>query len=188
MRDVDTIVQAAAANAGVDLARLRCQESVRFDTAELDFLPPVLGCLDLPTSGTQDNDIMTLEGLRELSLEDMPTGARRRRVGDRGPATFWIRRWYQDDSAEARGATPCRCNFREIYHRFLRDVVLPDIADPNGILFQRDPTFRCHVAGGGSATGRRHSDSEYGHQTGELNYWLPLTHVGGSNSLYSESR
>lgn len=65
--------------------------------------------------------------------------------------------------------------------------MLPNLADPRGVLFQRRPTFRCHLAGGGEPTGRPHCDSEYGHQRGELNFWLPLTRVSGSNSLYAES-
>ena len=32
-----------------------------------------------------------------------------------------------------------------------------------------------------------HCDSFYGHQPGQINFWLPLTRSFGSNSLYSES-
>jgi hypothetical protein len=69
----------------------------------------------------------------------------------------------------------------------LADVVLPHIGDPRGICYQRDPTFRCHVPGGGPPNGRPHCDASYGHSRAELNFWLPLTAVWGSNSLYSES-
>ena len=99
-------------------------------------------------------------------------------------------RWKQscargpDLPAELRAA---HAAFDAAYVDFVREVVLPNLADPNGILFQRRPTFRCHLAGGGQPTGRPHCDSEYGHQRGELNFWLPLTRVSGSNSLYSES-
>ena len=78
--------------------------------------------------------------------------------------------------------------FDVVYLRFLREIVLPNINDPNGILFQTRPTFRCHIAGGGAPTGRLHCDAEYGHQSAEINYWLPLTQATGTNSLYAESQ
>ena len=40
----------------------------------------------------------------------------------------------------------------------------------------------------GRATISEHSDQEYtGHQPAEINFWLPLTTVGGTNSLWLES-
>ena len=113
-----------------------------------------------------------------------------RAAGGAQPGSQWMLRWKQscargpDLPAELRAA---HAAFDAAYVDFVRKVVLPNLADPKGILFQRRPTFRCHLAGGGQPTGRPHCDSEYGHQRGELNFWLPLTRVSGSNSLYSES-
>merc|ERR1719162_736854 len=72
------------------------------------------------------------------------------------------------------------------YHALLRDAILPHIDDPNGFAFQRRPAFRCHLPGG-KATGVQHCDAEYGHSRAEINFWVPLTRVWGSNSLFSES-
>ena len=83
---------------------------------------------------------------------------------------------------------PFKEQFETIYHSFLRAVVLPDIGDPKGILFQRTPTFRCHVAGGGAPTGVKHNDHQYGHSSYEINYWLPVTRAHGTNSLCCESK
>ena len=113
-----------------------------------------------------------------------------RAAGGAQPGSHWMLRWKQSCArgpelpAELRAA---HAAFDAAYVDFVRKVVLPNLADPKGILFQRRPTFRCHLAGGGQPTGRPHCDSEYGHQRGELNFWLPLTRVSGSNSLYSES-
>ena len=35
--------------------------------------------------------------------------------------------------------------------------------------------------------GRLHSDNEYGHQDGEINFWMPLTKAFGNNTLWAES-
>jgi hypothetical protein len=174
---------ATAAN----LRRLRSQANIRYDTARHPLRPAVLQCLDLPVGDSEALDEARLATLRGSGNEPL---SHRERVGYRGPGTVWINRWHfaghDPNSAEAQAKAQRTSLFNEVYWSFLREVVLQDIGDPSGILFQRDPTFRCHVADG-AATGRRHCDSEYGHQTTELNYWLPLTRVCGSNSLYAES-
>ena len=54
--------------------------------------------------------------------------------------------------------------------------------------YQRRPTFRVHLAGS-AAQGIPHADGlqPYNHQPNEVNAWVPLTPVFGSNSLTSES-
>ena len=55
-----------------------------------------------------------------------------------------------------------------------------------GLLFQREPSFRCHTPSP-RPTGRPHTDADYGHQSAELNVWVPVTRASGANSLYAES-
>ncbi len=43
--------------------------------------------------------------------------------------------------------------------------------------YQRPPTLRIQP-GPARALVRAHDDAEYGHQNGELNFWLPLTNRG----------
>ena len=86
----------------------------------------------------------------------------------------------------------------ELYDRFMESVVLPQLKarllvldaaaadDDNGstssnddtptmtFYYQRPPTLRLQP-GPARAVVKPHSDSEYGHQMGELNYWVPLT-------------
>ena len=35
--------------------------------------------------------------------------------------------------------------------------------------------------------GPLHSDADYGHQEGEINFWLPLTDVKSNNTLWAET-
>jgi len=37
------------------------------------------------------------------------------------------------------------------------------------------------------ALGRLHNDAQYGHQPGEVNFWLPLTRLAAANTLWAES-
>ena len=175
--------EASAAAAGVGLAALRSMAVLKFDVQRHDFLPIVLECLGHEATGTIDDDRAVLEGLQPPPASNDEYHTRKFRGGDRGPSSHWIQKWLSE-SPELRKAHHA---FNEAYLNLLREVVLPEIADPRGLLFQRRPTFRCHVAGGGEATGVAHRDVDNGHPPAEINYWLPLTRVGGSNSLYTES-
>ncbi|CAJ1931001.1 unnamed protein product [Cylindrotheca closterium] len=74
----------------------------------------------------------------------------------------------------------------ETYRLFVKEVIAPDCGDQN-IVYQAPPTTRV-VLPNGRSTISMHSDKEYsGHQAAEINFWLPLTKVGGTNSLWLES-
>jgi len=76
-------------------------------------------------------------------------------------------------------------HFIELYHTFLREAVRANLGEEL-ILFQRVPTLRVHL-GGAQAIGRPHRDADYQHSPFEINYWLPLTDVDGTYSLWTES-
>ena len=198
--------EAQALTHGIDVRGLRAAMVIRFSVAAHPLRAAVVHCLRLVASGT-DDDTALLEALHSVPISAQAgrlsrsatqgcadsTASRQKKKkgpGARGPSSFWMSRWKQscargpDLPAELKAA---HAAFDAAYVDFVRDVVLPNLADPRGILFQRRPTFRCHLAGGGVPTGRPHCDSEYGHQHGELNFWLPLTRASGSNSLYAES-
>lgn len=162
---------------GVDLAALRRPAVLRYNTAEHSFRESVLECLGL-VSADAAADLAALEGLRAVAQ-----AGRKYRGGDRGPSTHWIQLWLSE-APELRGA---HAAFSAAYQTFLRKVVLPHVGDRRGILFQRRPTFRCHVAGGGEPTGVPHRDADNGHPSAEINFWCPLTRCDGSNSLFVES-
>lgn len=75
--------------------------------------------------------------------------------------------------------------FNDLLHEFIRTCVLPDLGTDR-IAFQVKPTLRCHLPATG-ASGRPHRDENYGHPWSEINYWIPVTKVWGSNSLTAES-
>ena len=77
---------------------------------------------------------------------------------------------------------------RELTSRFCAEVCAQSLGDVDGVVVHQVlPTFRAHLAGTGKALGPRHKDCEYHHQPSEINFWIPLTPVFGSNSLHSES-
>ena len=70
---------------------------------------------------------------------------------------------------------------------FVRDEVCPALG-VSRVAYQRRPTMRVHLSGA-KAMGKPHADGlePYNHQPGEVNVWVPLTRVWGSNSLTSET-
>lgn len=178
---------------GVNLHALRTPALVAFDAGRYRLRAAVSALLELEVSPDGDGDGAALEALQPPPVPPEGSGRERRRA-PRGPSSHWISKW-QQNAASATAPSACApralreaaTQFDRSLLDFVREVVLPNIGDPKGILFQRRPTFRCHIGGGGEATGRPHCDAEYGHSRSEINYWLPLTSVYGSNSLYAES-
>ncbi|CAB9499928.1 expressed unknown protein [Seminavis robusta] len=92
------------------------------------------------------------------------------------------------ESAQAymSDAVAADANFLEIFDRLVEEVVLPHVKQrlvaagaakqdtPLSFYIQRPPTLRIQP-GPGRAGVKPHHDGEYGHQNGELNFWLPLT-------------
>lgn len=90
-------------------------------------------------------------------------------------------------------------DFLDLFDRFVVDVVLPKLKArlvENGAIttsqeiefyYQRPPTVRLQP-GPAWADVKAHSDAEYGHQNGELNFWLPLTNRDATGvDLWCES-
>lgn len=77
-------------------------------------------------------------------------------------------------------------DFLNLFDRFVTSVVLPQLKGrlvDNGTIpadqetefyYQRPPTVRLQP-GPARADVKAHNDAQYGHQHGELNFWLPLT-------------
>eukprot|EP00397_Hematodinium_sp_SG-2012_P043674 GEMP01048606.1.p1 GENE.GEMP01048606.1~~GEMP01048606.1.p1 ORF type:complete len:272 (+),score=42.60 GEMP01048606.1:40-855(+) len=76
--------------------------------------------------------------------------------------------------------------FIDMYHDFVRTAVLDNL-QTDCVAFQACPSFRCHLPQTG-AVGRPHCDADYHHTPSEVNFWVPLTSVWGTNSLQTESR
>ncbi|CAJ1379831.1 unnamed protein product [Effrenium voratum] len=75
--------------------------------------------------------------------------------------------------------------FLEVYHRFMLELVVPMLG--HELLYQCPPTLRCQMPGV-VPMGRPHRDSDFAaHHGAEINFWIPVTQVWGSNSLQTES-
>ena len=59
-------------------------------------------------------------------------------------------------------------------------------ASADGLVYQAVPVFRVFLPAH-LAVGPRHTDAAYHPQPNELNFWVPVTEVHGSNSLQVES-
>jgi hypothetical protein len=92
----------------------------------------------------------------------------------------------------------------ELYRRFVKEEVLPLLADETGeaeFLVQREPSVRIHLPNN-TALGRRakeaastdpttpigmHCDADYNHPANEINFVLTVTGQEGTNSFYVET-
>ena len=82
-------------------------------------------------------------------------------------------------------ASTLREEFLHLYERFVREVIAPLLDSPD-LVYQAVPVFRVfmpyHLA-----VGPRHTDAGYHVQPNELNFWVALTSVHGTNTLQVES-
>ena len=77
--------------------------------------------------------------------------------------------------------------FHETYIAFVQQVIVPLIGDECGVVFQDPPTFRVQLPSA-SPIGKVHTDSDYDcHVDTEINIWVPVVDVWGTNTLYTES-
>jgi hypothetical protein len=73
--------------------------------------------------------------------------------------------------------------WRWLFDRFVRTVIGPLVGEP--FYYQAVPTFRVHLPGN-VAVGEFHTDAQYHHPPGEINYWLPLTPAADTASVWIE--
>lgn len=73
---------------------------------------------------------------------------------------------------------------RPLYRRFVDEVAAAVIGEP--FCVQRVPTFRVHLPSN-VAVGEFHTDGDYHHPVGELNFWVPMTEAWGSNTVWVET-
>jgi ectoine hydroxylase-related dioxygenase (phytanoyl-CoA dioxygenase family) len=111
--------------------------------------------------------------LEGLGQEQAQTTARLRRGSDQ--STIYHRQFYQRYS---------EC-VADLYRDFI-SVFVADLIGTRRLCYQRVPTFRIHLPSN-VAVGDFHRDSEYHHQDGEVNFWLPLTAAWGTNSMWVET-
>jgi hypothetical protein len=132
--------------------------------------PDIIGSFRTSEMATSDDDLV----LEEFVI---PSNTLHRKVnGGRCESA----QQYMSEKVESDTA------FLEIFDELVAKVVLPymkrRLVDagvakedvPLSFYYQRPPTLRIQP-GPGRAGVKPHHDGEYGHQNGELNFWLPLT-------------
>jgi hypothetical protein len=138
--------------------------------------------------GSMDNDI-TLEAFTVPQQSLLP--AKKSRSAERnGELAQKILSDYIENDVE----------FMSTFDRFVCDVILPlmkenlrscgviaNTTDQVTFYYQRPPTLRIQP-GPSTRTVTLHCDATYGHQDGELNFWLPLTNLSLTKTdLWCES-
>ena len=155
-----------------------CAETIfRYDTAAYDF------------SGTLAS---LLRGCDPDMVGHFPTDSSSRLEDFIVPTLSLSRSDYGGHCEQAQlefsNAVAASDEFLALFDRFVVNVVLPNLKArllANGAVapdsvegiefyYQRPPTIRLQP-GPARADVKAHADSEYGHQNGELNFWLPLT-------------
>ncbi len=74
--------------------------------------------------------------------------------------------------------------FEQYYLDYISQYVAPRF--PHGFLYQAFPTFRVHLPNN-VAVGAFHTDAEFGHPKGEINFIVPLTNSKDTASVWVES-
>ena len=75
-------------------------------------------------------------------------------------------------------------DFINVYKYFVNNFVQEKIGQP--IIYQKWPTFRVHLPNN-LAVGGWHTDSEFNHPEGEINFVIPITRMFESNTFITES-
>jgi len=132
----------------------------------------------------------TLHDVRELPQEP-PLCSRMmhafKHAGWKMPETWFKAMRRQRKHLAILHKAPVWGEFMEAYHRFIKNEVAPLCGDPAGVVYQCPPTIRIAMPSR-APTIPMHCDSEYDrHQPGEINFWVPITSVWGSNTLHVES-
>jgi hypothetical protein len=72
---------------------------------------------------------------------------------------------------------------RQLYVAFIEHVIASVLTE--SFCFQSIPTLRVHLPQN-VAVGEFHTDGDYGHPVGEVNFWVPLTPAWSTNSIWIE--
>ncbi|CAE7568416.1 strG [Symbiodinium natans] len=157
------LIAAAAPQILHDLpAALRVQDTVHFDTREYNLREQITALLASTDVGRFPNESEALEDFEAVSTIFRSFPARQRLCEIVTQAS----------------------DFLAVYERLVLEVLVPWLRNrlegqvehvgPTNFSYQYPPTLRIQP-GRSKEFKRPHRDAEYGHQIGELNFWMPLT-------------
>jgi len=73
-----------------------------------------------------------------------------------------------------------------MYKKFIKNEIAPKIGAKEKIIYQKWPTFRVHLPDN-VAVGGWHTDGDYNHPSGEINFIVAITEMFESNTTIAES-
>jgi hypothetical protein len=172
--------------------RLKIEETLVYDAEKYPFVECVLKMVNIDTDLNQWH----------TTIENFSPGTSvKKSKKDLAPL---LNEAAQKNPVELSGGRG-EVSFQEIYHTFVREVVIPHIeaeapelllsAKGEGgdeaktsseLIIQTSPCIRLQPPSAYRMT-CPHKDSSYGHQPGQVNFWVPLTPCFAENSLYAES-
>jgi hypothetical protein len=168
---------------------------IQYDTTRYPFREIVADWLEVPDDKLEN--IHTISSIPETRLPLHPTIRQAWTASKTQPQISSTMR-----RAKKKGlfSSPEYKRYIDTYRLFVKEVISPlcygdpsistastaSITDTN-VVYQYPPTTRV-VLPNGNKTISMHCDKDYpNHQAAEINFWLPLTHVFGNNSLFVES-
>eukprot|EP00121_Abeoforma_whisleri_P014820 Awhi_evm1s13667 len=168
--------------------QLKRQRTFKYDTDKYPFREIIIECLNLPSDLNFSKFHEEWEPLRGPGSFDPAKGIRQLKVKLFKPFS-------------GLEMTPPRAKFLEVYKRFIEEIVGPAIINElypeedlttkeeiySQIVYQSFPSFRISPPSLSGPMGRPHKDSDYKHQAGQINFWLPISQAHGENSLFVES-
>lgn len=177
-------------------------KKLRYDCARFDFVTVVREMLDCPVD-------LPLSRLHEVQrapeYEPCPPLRKGMKVAGMALAPEKIVHKSRNRNKRDWTSSTAYARFLDLYRQFLRELVLPEfcrelnqsadgevresgasIASLEEAVAQSSPVLRVVMPSVHFST-REHKDADYGHVPEEINFWVPLTSVGQSNSLFAES-
>ena len=172
-------------------ASLKALSVLRYDTAAFDFQAAVHAYLGLGPATALDSLHSQVEG---AELGQPSVAAEAAAAAASGTAALAKRLCAAHDQADwsrepKGGGAPLP--IVTLFDAFVEAVVVPEMCRGVGeaalrrVAYQAKPSLRVQVPG--AAGIRFHRDADYGHQTGEVNWWLPVTATFATNTLQLES-
>lgn len=136
---------------------------LRYNLEDYNFVPLINTILNV-------DHLMTLGCGLDFTMDDAPA------ADQKSP---WHEAFYR----------ACTANdpFMDLYTAFVINVVIPGWSKEE-CYYQRVPTLRISLPNGKAVGGTIHRDRDYGHPQGEMNFIVPLTHMFGTNAMFTESK
>ena len=79
-----------------------------------------------------------------------------------------------------------KCLFEEDYEIIIKYIKDTEYKDEEFIIYQTFPALRVSIPGNLSV-GEMHIDADYNHPNEEMNYWMPITELNETNTVWHET-